>query len=89
MGCTMKRIVTAAAVGMTLAAAGGGAAAQDYGGADGVDYDCWDFTYQTAAQAYFERDGGSAWNNADNLDPNGDGYACAPGDFDANGGLGG
>lgn len=52
-----------------------------YGGLDSVDYDCWDFATQPSAQAYFERDGGSAWNNADNLDPNGDGYACASGDF--------
>ena len=53
-----------------------------FGGLDGVDYDCWDFSSQAAAQGYFERDGGSARNNADGLDRNHNGLACEPGEFD-------
>lgn len=81
----------ATALAMALALAAGSAAAQEgggsifvntgYGGLDGVDYDCADFAVQAAAQAYFEADGGSVANDADNLDPNGDGLACTRGDF--------
>ena len=53
-----------------------------FGGLDGIDYDCWDFSSQAAAQGYFERDGGSARNNADGLDRNHNGLACEPGEFD-------
>ncbi len=60
----------------------GGIVYTGYGGLDGIDYDCWDFASQSSAQAYFASDGGSIANNADNLDPNGDGYACASGDFE-------
>ncbi|MCC7024979.1 MAG: hypothetical protein IT338_19265 [Thermomicrobiales bacterium] len=54
----------------------------DFGGLDGIDYDCWDFATQGDAQAYFERDGGSVYNNADGLDRNHNGLACEPGEFD-------
>src|SRR2546429_425980 len=37
---------------------------------------CADFATQQDAQAYFEAHGGSASNNVDNLDPNGNGIAC-------------
>lgn len=64
---------------------GGGSGAPiytDFGGLDGVDYDCYDFgDDQAAAQAYFERDGGSVYNNADGLDRNHNGLACEPGEF--------
>lgn len=45
-------------------------------GKDGVDKDCKDFKSQAEAQAYFEKDGGSASNNVDNLDADHDGKAC-------------
>jgi micrococcal nuclease len=55
----------------------------DFGGLDGVDFDCYDFgDNQAAAQAYFESDGGSIYNNADGLDRNHNGLACEPGEFD-------
>ncbi len=55
----------------------------EFGGLDGVDYDCYDFgNDQAAAQAYFESDGGSIYNNADGLDRNHNGLACEPGEFD-------
>lgn len=55
----------------------------DFGGLDGVDYDCnYDFASQEEAQAYFEADGGSVYNNADGLDRNHNGLACEPGEFD-------
>ncbi|NYD34140.1 excalibur calcium-binding domain-containing protein [Actinomycetospora corticicola] len=40
------------------------------------DRDCADFATQQQAQRYFESIGGSATNNADRLDANGDGVAC-------------
>ena len=40
------------------------------------DRDCSDFANQAEAQAYFASIGGSATNNADNLDADGDGVAC-------------
>jgi LPXTG-motif cell wall-anchored protein len=40
------------------------------------DKDCRDFTSQSEAQAFFESIGGSASNNADNLDANHNGVAC-------------
>ena len=61
---------------------GGGPVYTDFGGLDGVDYDCYDFGSQGAAQAYFEADGGSIYNNADGLDRNHNGLACEPGEFD-------
>jgi hypothetical protein len=61
---------------------GGGAPIYtDFGGLDGVDYDCYDFATQGAAQAYFEADGGSISNNANGLDQNHNGLACEPGEF--------
>ena len=54
----------------------------DFGGLDGIDYDCYDFGSQGAAQAYFVSDGGSVYNNADGLDRNHNGLACEPGEFD-------
>lgn len=54
----------------------------DFGGLDGVDYDCYDFASQGDAQAYFESDGGSSYNNADGLDRNHNGLACEDGEFD-------
>ncbi len=53
-----------------------------FGGLDGVDYDCYDFASPSEAQAYFESDGGSSFNNADALDRNHNGLACEPGEFD-------
>ncbi len=53
-----------------------------YGGLDGVDYDCYDFASPGEAQAYFEADGGSVYNNVDALDRNNNGLACEPGEFD-------
>jgi hypothetical protein len=41
-----------------------------------VDRDCRDFSTQQQAQTYFEARGGSAFNNVDNLDADGDGVAC-------------
>jgi len=63
---------------------GGGSAPiyTDFGGLDGVDYDCYDFATQEEAQAYFEADGGSVFNNSDGLDRNHNGLACEPGEFD-------
>ena len=62
---------------------GGGAPIYtDFGGLDGVDYDCYDFASPDEAQAYFESDGGSSFNNADGLDRNHNGLACEPGEFD-------
>lgn len=63
-------------------AAGQGIVYTDFGGLDGIDYDCWDFATQAEAQAYFELDGGSVYNNADGLDRNHNGLACEPGEFD-------
>lgn len=40
------------------------------------DKDCRDFPSQAAAQAYFTSIGGSATNNADDLDANHNGIAC-------------
>jgi hypothetical protein len=40
------------------------------------DRDCPSFTSQAEAQAYFTQIGGSAANNADRLDADGDGLAC-------------
>lgn len=40
------------------------------------DRDCADFATQQQAQRYFESIGGSATNNADRLDANGNGVAC-------------
>ena len=40
------------------------------------DKDCRDFVSQSAAQAYFTAIGGSATNNADDLDANHNGIAC-------------
>ena len=42
----------------------------------GVDRDCKDFATRRAAQAYFERRGGSRTRNVDGLDGDGDGIAC-------------
>ncbi len=75
-------LTIAVAAGAAAQWSDGGIVYTGYGGLDGIDYDCWDFATQSSAQAYFESDGGSTYNNADNLDPNGDGYACASGDFD-------
>ncbi len=63
---------------------GGGSAPiyTDFGGLDGVDYDCYDFASPSEALAYFESDGGSSFNNADGLDRNHNGLACEPGEFD-------
>lgn len=41
-----------------------------------ADKDCGDFTTQDDAQAYFKANGGSATNNVDRLDADGDGIAC-------------
>jgi hypothetical protein len=70
--------------GGAISPAGGGRTIvrTDFGGLDGIDYDCWDFPTQGDAQAYFERDGGSVYNNADGLDRNHNGLACEPGEFD-------
>ena len=43
---------------------------------DGQDRDCDDFATQLAAQAYFDRSGGSSLNNVDGLDSDRDGIAC-------------
>lgn len=40
------------------------------------DRDCSDFDTQAEAQAFFDRHGGSASNNVDRLDADGDGEAC-------------
>jgi endonuclease YncB( thermonuclease family) len=40
------------------------------------DRDCADFADQAEAQSFFEANGGSATNNFDNLDGDGDGVAC-------------
>ena len=40
------------------------------------DRDCSDFSSQAAAQAYFDRNGGSPSNNVDRLDADGDGRVC-------------
>ena len=61
---------------------GGAPVYTDFGGLDGVDYDCYDFATPGEAQAYFESDGGSSFNNADGLDRNHNGLACEPGEFD-------
>ncbi len=45
-------------------------------GDDGVDKDCSDFSSQHEAQSYFQSQGGSATNDVDKLDGNGDGEAC-------------
>lgn len=60
----------------------GGPVSTDFGGLDGVDRACYDFGSQGAAQAHFESDGGSVYNNADGLDRNHNGLACEPGEFD-------
>lgn len=41
-----------------------------------ADMDCADFASHEAAQAYFNANGGSAFNNVDNLDADHDGIAC-------------
>ncbi len=41
-----------------------------------ADKDCKDFTSHDQAQAYFKANGGSAANNVDRLDGDGDGLAC-------------
>jgi endonuclease YncB( thermonuclease family) len=41
-----------------------------------ADKDCKDFPTQPAAQAYFDRRGGTRTNNVDGLDGDGDGVAC-------------
>ena len=61
---------------------GGGIIYTEFGGLDGVDYDCYDFATPSDAQAYFEADGGSVYNNSDGLDRNHNGLACEPGEFD-------
>lgn len=81
----IRTSIAVATAGIAAVFLGGSVPAQvitGYGGLDGVDYDCWDFATQYDAQHYFELDGGSVYNNADNLDPNRDGYACASGDFE-------
>jgi hypothetical protein len=40
------------------------------------DRDCRDFATERAAQAYFDRGGGSRANNVDGLDVDRDGLAC-------------
>ena len=55
---------------------GGYTSGNRYGGNDGIDYDCRDFSTQAAAQAYFNGDGGSAYDNVDALDHNNNGIAC-------------
>lgn len=40
------------------------------------DKDCANFTYQEDAQSYFTSGGGSRFNNVDNLDADGNGFAC-------------
>jgi hypothetical protein len=44
--------------------------------AAGADRDCPDFSSQEEAQDYFDENGGSATNNFDLLDADGDGIAC-------------
>lgn len=44
--------------------------------AAGTDRDCADFSSQQEAQDYFDENGGSATNNVDRLDDDGDGIAC-------------
>ncbi len=46
------------------------------GADDGVDKDCSDFDTRREAQRYFESQGGSATNDVDKLDGNGNGKAC-------------
>lgn len=75
-------ITVAIAAGAAAQWPDGGIVYTGSGGLVGIDCDCWDFATQSSAQAYLESDGGSIYNNADNLDPNGDGYACSGGDFD-------
>lgn len=41
-----------------------------------TDRDCSDFEFQEGAQDYFDRKGGSATNDVDNLDADHDGLAC-------------
>ncbi|HKP89910.1 MAG TPA: excalibur calcium-binding domain-containing protein [Thermoleophilaceae bacterium] len=41
-----------------------------------ADRDCGDFTSQDEAQQFFDEHNGSATNNVDNLDADGDGRAC-------------
>lgn len=61
---------------------GSGPVYTEFGGLDGIDYDCYDFASQGDAQAYFESDGGGSYNNADGLDRNHNGLACEDGEFD-------
>ncbi len=68
-----------AALALTLGVVGVAGAQTDLGN-DGVDMNCADFPELNAAQGYFESDGGSADRNVDNLDFDGDGNACEPGD---------
>lgn len=49
-------------------------------GEDEIDMDCADFDTRSAAQRYFEEDGGSAEKNIDHLDPNHNGLACEHGE---------
>ena len=81
-GIGLGAALTVAATMGVAAQGSGGIVYTGYGGLDGIDYDCWDLATQSSAQVYFESDGGSIYNDADNLDPNGDGYACASGDFE-------
>ncbi len=68
-----------AALALTLGVTGLAGAQTDLGN-DGVDLNCADFPELNAAQGYFEGDGGSADRNVDNLDFDGDGNVCEPGD---------
>jgi len=68
--------------GNTGGSTGGGIIYTEFGGLDGVDYDCYDFATPADAQAYFVADGGSVYNNSDGLDRNHNGLACEPGEFD-------
>lgn len=55
---------------------GNDAPAPQRAGRPAGDRDCADFATQQQAQRYFESIGGSATNNADRLDANGNGIAC-------------
>ncbi|MDQ3779025.1 MAG: excalibur calcium-binding domain-containing protein [Chloroflexota bacterium] len=56
----------------------------------GDDRNCGDFTSQSKAQAYFDREGGSPENNVAGLDQDNDGEACQDYDYgDQAGGNGG
>lgn len=51
-------------------------AAPEVRAAQAEDRNCPDFDFQEDAQEYFEENGGSAENNVDELDADGDGEAC-------------